>query len=122
MNPFARVIPIVAVVTVAALSATLASAVVERRAVAANAAETPQLSIQPLPAEMINKQRALTGHLQPSTRAWIGQEAYHLTKSKIVDEEGLRPAIRARFTPNQSALALNNSAIDVIAFTVLMQA
>jgi len=122
MNPFARVIPIVAVVTVAALSGTLASAVVERRAVAANAAETPQLSIQPLPAEMINKQQVLTGHLQPSARAWIDREAYRLTKTKIVDEEGLRSAIRARFAPNQSTLTLKDSDIGLIAFTVLMQA
>jgi hypothetical protein len=103
-----------------------------------DAAETLPLSIQPLPAEMTNRQQALTRYLQPSARAWIDQEASRLTKTKIVDQEGLRSAIRARFKPNQptfirkansptnsdkqGSLTLNDSDIEMVAFIVLMQA
>jgi len=102
------------------------------------AAETLPLSTQPLPAEMTNRQQALTRYLQPSARAWIDQEAYRLTKTEIVDEEGLRSAIRARFKRNQStfnrkansptnsekqgSLTSNDADIDMMAFVVLMQA
>jgi hypothetical protein len=81
------------------------------------------IEVRQVPLEMSNRFANLNARLQPTTKAWVLQQAGIEKQKSAPDLAALQTAIRNRFSSgNNRAPALNQADIESMTFAVLMQA